>query len=123
VRAALGGGSLQHQLEALVTAIVRHAVEDPDGFHVYMSALYGVNRTFQVEAMKLVQEYLTLLGAALAKQSPYRKMEPASLEIHALWLFSASESFVLAARARGYSDQHLGALTLTIVHFLMKGLL
>ncbi len=123
VRAALGSsGNLQHQLEALVSAIVRRVMEDPDGFHVYMSALYGVNRAFQAEAMKLLHEYLALLGTALAKQPPYRKMEPASLEAYALWLFSASESFVLGARALGYSDQRLAALMPTIAHLLMKGL-
>jgi AcrR family transcriptional regulator len=122
VRAALGSGNLQQQLEALVSAIARCALEDPDGFHVYMSALYGVNRAFQVEAVRLLQEYLTLLGAALAKQSSYRKMEPANLQAYALWLFSASESFVLAARALGYSDQHLAALTPTIAYLLLKGL-
>jgi AcrR family transcriptional regulator len=122
VRAALGSGKLQQQLEALVSAIARCALEDPDGFHVYMSALYGVNRAFQAEAVRLLQEYLALLGAALAKQVPYRKMEPANLEAYALWLFSASESFVLAARALGYSDQQLAALMPTLAHLLLKGL-
>ena len=55
-------------------------MEDPDGFHVYMSALYGVNRAFQAEAVRLLQEYLALLGAVLAKQPSYRRLEPASLE-------------------------------------------
>jgi len=122
VRAALGSGNLQHQLEALVSAIVWRVIEDPEGFHVYMSALYGVNRAFQAEAVRLLQEYLALLGAALAKQAPYRRLEPASLQAYALWLFSASESFVLAARALGYNEAHLTALTPTITHLLLKGL-
>ncbi len=122
VRAALGSGNLQHQLEALVAVIVQQALEDPAGFHVYMSALYGVNQAFQAEAVKLLQDYLALLGAVLAKQPPYRQLEPARLESYALWLFSASESFILASRALGYSEQRLAALTPTIAHLLLKGL-
>ena len=47
-RAALAEGkTLQEHLEALLLAFIRLATEDADGFHVYMSALYGVNRAFQ----------------------------------------------------------------------------
>ncbi len=122
IRAALSDGPFQQQLEALVFAFVRQAVEDPDGFHVYMSALYGVNRAFQVEAVKLLQEYLALLRGALAQQPQYRRLEPARLEACALWLFSASESFVLAARAMGYKESSLAALTPTIARLLLSGL-
>ncbi len=122
VRAALGSGSLPHQLEALVSAFVRLAMEDPDGFHVYMSALYGVNRAFQAEAARLLQGYIGLLGAALAQQPSYRQLEPARLEACALWLFSATESFILSARVLGYSDQRLAALTPTIARLLLDGL-
>src|ERR1051326_903926 len=96
-------------------------MEDPDGFHVYMSALYGVNRAFQVEAVRLLQGYLALLGTALAQQPPYRRLEPARLEACALWLFSASESFVLAARALGYNEQRLAAMKSTIARLLLNG--
>jgi AcrR family transcriptional regulator len=122
VRAALGGGSFQQQLEALVSAFVRLAMEDSHGFHVYMSALYGVNRAFQAEAVKLLQEYVALLGKVLAQQPPYRHLDQARLEACALWLFSATESFVLAARVLGYNEYHLAGLTPTIAHLLIHGL-
>ena len=122
VRAVLGSGSLQHQLEALVAAVARLAMEDPEGFHIYMSALYGVNRAFQAEAVQLLQEYIGLLRALLAQQPPYRQIEPARLQALALWLFSASSSFVLTARVLGYSEYHLAALTPPIVQLLMRGL-
>ncbi len=122
VRAALLSGSLQYQVEALVSAFVRLAIEDPDGFHVYMSALYGVNRVFQAEAVRLLQGYIALLGSVLAQQPAYRQVDSARLEACALWLFSATESFVLAARALGYNDQRLAALTPTIAHLLLHGL-
>lgn len=122
IRAALADGKFSQQLEALVFAFVRQAMEDPDGFHVYMSALYGVNRAFQAEAVKLLQGYLALLGAALAQQPQYRRLEPARLEACALWLFSASESFVLVARAMGYNEPYLAALAPTIARLLLSGL-
>ncbi len=122
IRAALAGGNLRQQLEALVAAFVRLAAEDADGFHVYVSALYGGNRAFQAEAVKLLQGYLALLGSALAQQPAYQRLEPARLEACALWLFSATESFVLAARVAGYSEQRLAALTPTIAQLLMGGL-
>jgi AcrR family transcriptional regulator len=122
IRAALADGKFPQQLEALVFAFVRQAMEDPDGFHVYMSALYGVNRAFQVEAVKLLQGYLALLEAALAQQPQYRRLEPARLEACALWLFSASESFVLVARALGYNEAYLASLTPTIARLLLSGL-
>jgi AcrR family transcriptional regulator len=122
IHAALGGGNLQQQLEALVAAFVRLAAEDPDGFHVYMSALYGVNRAFQAEAVKLLQGYIALLRTALAQWPAYQRLEPARLEACALWLFSATESFVLAARVLGYSEQRLAALIPSIAQLLMSGL-
>jgi AcrR family transcriptional regulator len=122
VRAALGSGKLQQQLEALVGAFVRLAMEDADGFHVYLSALYGLNRAFQAEAVRLLQEYMTLLRSALGQQPAYRQVDPAWLEASALWLFSAIESFVLATRALGYSEQRLAALTPTIAQLLLHGL-
>jgi AcrR family transcriptional regulator len=122
VQAALGSGGLQHQLEALVSAIVQRVVEDPNGFHVYMSALYGLDQAFQAEALRLLQGYIALLGAALVQQPAYRRLEPVHLEACALWLFSASESFVLTARVRGYNQQHLATLAPTIAQLLLKGL-
>src|SRR5215467_10153208 len=53
--------TLQGQLEALWLAFVRLAMEDTEGFQVYMSALYGVNRAFQAEAVALLREYIALL--------------------------------------------------------------
>jgi AcrR family transcriptional regulator len=121
VRVALGSGRLEQQLEGVVSAFVRLALEDPDGFHLYMSALYGVNQAFQGEAVKLLQGFIALLGAVLAQQPAYRRLEPARLEACSLWLFSASESFVLAAQVLGYNEQHLAALRPTIVQLLLNG--
>ena len=66
VRAALAmEGSLQQRLERLFRVFARLAEEDSDSFHVYMSALYGVNRAFKDEATKLFRDYLAVIALML----------------------------------------------------------
>lgn len=123
VRAALASArTFQGQLEALWLAFVRLALEDTEGFQVYMSVLYGVNRTFQTEAIALLRDYLSLLSSVLAQNGQGRHYTPAELEIRALFLFSATESFVVAARALGYNEQQMVALAPTIATLLLHGL-
>jgi AcrR family transcriptional regulator len=121
--AAIASSSkLEQQLEALFLAFVRLAIEDAEGFHVYMSALYGVNRAFQSQAVLLLREYIALLGDVLNKAGIYRNINRAELEACALWVFSATESLVLAARALGYSESQLVALAPIITTLLLHGL-
>lgn len=122
VRAALSVDGFQRQVEALVSAFVRLAMEDPDGFHVYMSALHGVNRAFQAEAMSTLRECVRVLGAVLAQQPAYRGLEPARLEVCALWLCSATASFVHTASVPGYNEYHLTALIQTLAQLCIHGL-
>jgi AcrR family transcriptional regulator len=123
VRAALEQRqTLAEQLEALYLAFVRLAIEDAEGFQVYMSTLYGVNRAFQQEATRLLHEYISLLGAVLSKAVPGRQLESSWVETRALWLFSATESLVLTARVLGYSEHHLVALAPTIAALLLRGI-
>lgn len=123
VRAALEQHqTLAEQLEALFLAFVRLAIEDTEGFQVYMSTLYGVNRAFQQEATRLLHEYVALLSAVLARAIPGRKPVPSNVQTRALWLFSATESLVLTARVLGYREQDLSALAPTIATLLLRGL-
>lgn len=112
--------TLQAQLEALFLAFVRLATEDADGFHVYMSALYGVNRAFKDEAVVLLREYVALIGEALAQQA--KAVAPAHLDASALFVLSATESFVLSARVLGYSEQRLTALAPLVATLTLQGL-
>ncbi len=114
--------TLAEQLEALYLAFVRLAIEDAEGFQVYMSTLYGVNRAFQQEATRLLHEYVSLLSAMLTQAVPGRQFEPAWVTTRALWLFSATESLVLTARVLGYSEQHLVALAPTIAALLLRSI-
>ena len=123
VRDALGHGrTLAEQLEALFLAFVRLASEDTEGFQVYMSALYGVNRAFQQEATRLVQDYIALFGSVLTQAIPGRKLEPPWVQARALWLFSATYSLVLTTHVLGYSENQLVALAPTMATLLLRGL-
>ena len=113
---------LDQQLRALFLAFVRLAIEDAAGFQVYMSALYGLNRAFQAQAVLLLQEYILLLGEMLARAGRGRNLRRAELEARALWIFSATEPLVLAAQTLGYSEEHLEALAPTISALLLQGL-
>ncbi|HEX6778980.1 MAG TPA: hypothetical protein VF099_12310, partial [Ktedonobacterales bacterium] len=112
--------TLQTQLEALFLAFVHLATEDADGFHVYMSALYGVNRAFQDEAVNLLREYVALIGEALDQEA--KAVAPANLDASALFVLSATESFVLSARVLGYSEQRLTALAPLAAKLTLQGL-
>ena len=119
-RALLSADTLQKQLEALFLAFVHLATEDADGFHVYMSALYGVNRAFQDEAVNLLREYVALIGEALDQEA--KAVAPANLDASALFVLSATESFVLSARVLGYSEQRLTALAPLAAKLTLQGL-
>lgn len=121
VRAALEQRqTLAEQLEALYLAFVHLAIEDTEGFQVYMSTLYGVNRAFQQEATRLLHEYVSLLSGILTQAAPRRQFELSWVKTRALWLFSATESLVLTARVLGWSEQHLVALAPTIAALLLR---
>ena len=119
-KALKSADTLQIQLEALFLAFVHLAPEDADGFHVYMSALYGVNRAFQDEAVILLREYVALIGEALDQGA--KAVARANLDASALFVLSATESFVLSARVLGYSEQRLTALAPLAAKLTLQGL-
>jgi AcrR family transcriptional regulator len=114
-RAALTEGKTLHEhLEALFLAFIRLATEDADGFHVYMSALYGVNRAFQEEALGLLREYITLIGETLQDTLPPHARGRVDLEAAAL--------LVLSARVLGCSERRLAEMAPLIAEYLLPGL-
>jgi AcrR family transcriptional regulator len=116
------GESLQERLRALFLAFIRLATEDADGFHVYMSALYGVNRAFQEEALGLLREYMHLLGETLQATLPMRAKGRTDVEAAALFVLSATESLVLSARVLGYSERRLAEMAPGIAEYTARGL-
>lgn len=122
-RAALTQGqTLQDQLHALLLAFVRLATEDADGFHVYMSALYGVNRAFQDEALGLLHDFVALIRATLEETLSPHAREDLDAEAASLFVLSATESLVLSARVLGYSEQRLAEMAPRIAGFALHGL-
>jgi AcrR family transcriptional regulator len=122
-RAALiRGNSLQERLQVLFLAFIKLATEDADGFHVYMSALYGVNRAFQAEALGLLRDYIDLLRGTLEETLPPAAKGRADLETAALFVLSATESLVLSGRVLGYSERRLAEMAPRIAEFMMPGL-
>jgi AcrR family transcriptional regulator len=122
-RAALSQGkTLQDHLQSLFLAFIRLATEDADGFHVYMSALYGVNRAFQQEALGLLREYVTLIRETLADALPPDARGRVDLEAAALLILSATESLVLSGRVLGYSERRLAGMAPVIARLLLPGL-
>ena len=122
-RAALTQGqTLQDQLQALLLAFIRLATEEADGFHVYMSALYGVNRAFQDEALGLLHDYVALIRATLEETLSPQAREDLDAEAAALFVLSATESLVLSARVLGYSERRLAEMAPRIADFALRGL-
>lgn len=122
-RAALTQGkTLQEHLQALFLAFIRLATEDADGFHVYMSALYGVNRAFQDEALGLLRDYVALIRETLESTLSPQAREDIDGEAAALFVLSATESLVLSARVLGYSEQRLAEMAPGIAELALHGL-
>ncbi|HLW02405.1 MAG TPA: TetR/AcrR family transcriptional regulator [Ktedonobacterales bacterium] len=116
------GNTLQERLQALFQAFIRLATEDANGFHVYMSALYGVNRSFQQEALLLLREYVALIRTTLADTLPLEAWGRVDLEAAALLVLSATESLVLSARVLGYGERRLAEMAPRIATFILPGL-
>ncbi|GCE45483.1 TetR family transcriptional regulator [Thermosporothrix hazakensis] len=123
LRAALAEkGTLQQRLERLVLAFARMAEEDSDSFHVYMSSLYGVNRAFQAEATKQLHEYLAVIAHILEESQQAGEIQIEDVEMTALRIFSATESFVLSARVLGYTEQEITRQASVIAHQVLHGI-
>lgn len=122
-RAALTQGkTLQDRFQALFLAFIRLATEDADGFHVYMSALYGVNRAFQDEALGLLRDYVALIRETLEETLSPQAGEDIDGEAAALFVLSATESLVLSARVLGYSERRLAEMAPEIAELALHGL-
>jgi AcrR family transcriptional regulator len=117
------GTTLQDALQALFLAFIHLATEDADGFRVYMSALYGVNRAFQEEALGLLRKYITLISETLEETLPPHAKGRVDLEAAALLVLSATESLVLSASVLGHSEQQLADMAPLITEFILPGLL
>ncbi|MGH2481750.1 MAG: TetR/AcrR family transcriptional regulator, partial [Ktedonobacteraceae bacterium] len=105
IRVALASpGTLQARLERLYRAFVHLAAQDRDGFNVYMSALYGVNRSFQAEATKLMRDYVAIIALMLETSRASGEIVCTNIEVSALMVLSQTEAYVLSAITLGQSE-------------------
>ncbi len=123
VRSALAiEGTLQQRLEHLFRAFVHLAEAESDTFNVYMSALYGVNRAFQTEAIKLLRDYVAVITLVLEEGQVRGELRCASTESVALMILSLTESFVLSARTLGQSEREIIQQAEKVAQLILKGI-
>ena len=124
IRSALAmEGSLQQRLERLFRAFAHLAEEDSDSFHVYMSALYGVNRAFKDEATKLLRDYLAVIALMVEESQARGEIHSLkSIETVALMILSLTESDVLSARVLGQSEAQIALQARTVAHLILHGI-
>ncbi len=123
VRSALAvEGSLQQRLERLFCAFAHLAEEDSDSFHVYMSALYGVNRAFKDEATKLLRDYLAVIALLLEESQARGETRSVNVEVVALMVLSLTESYVLSARVLGQSEAEIALQARNVAQLILHGI-
>lgn len=123
IRTALApSGTLQERVERLYIAFVHLAAQDRDSFNVYMSALYGVNRAFQAEAIKLMRDYIAIIALMLETGRTAGEIACADIELCARMVLAQTESYVLAAITLGQSEQELTRQAPEVAHLILHGL-
>ncbi len=123
IRTALAhNGSLQQRLECLFRAFVRLAEEESDSFNVYMSALYGVNRAFKDEAVKLLRDYVAVIALMLEESQVRGEIHCANVEATALMVLSLTESYVLSARVLSQSEATMNVQAQHVAQLILHGI-
>ncbi|GCE15765.1 TetR/AcrR family transcriptional regulator [Tengunoibacter tsumagoiensis] len=124
IRTALAqDGTIEQRLEWLFGAFARLAQQERDSFNVYMSALYGVNRSFQAEATRLLRDYVTTIALLLEQSQARGEIECSDVEATALMILSLTESYILSAIVLGQSEQKILSQANLISKLVLKGLL
>ncbi|HEX2910931.1 MAG TPA: TetR/AcrR family transcriptional regulator [Chloroflexia bacterium] len=112
---------LKKKLQVLMETFNRLITGQPEGFRVFISSLYGVNRQFKLEAAEHRRAFLTLIEDLLkeALQTGEIKVpvEPASLLI-----LNACESLALLAGSLGFDTDFVQENQNLIVNMLYSGL-
>lgn len=123
IRSALAvEGTLQQRLERLFRAFVTLIVEDEDGFNVYMSALYGVNRAFKDEATRLLRDYRAVIALLLEQSKARGEVHCQDMNATALMVISLTESYVLSARVLGQSPQEILKQAPLVAQLILQGI-
>lgn len=115
-------GTLQLRLERLFRAFVKLAVDDEDGFNVYMSALYGVNRAFKEEATYLLRDYVAVIALLLEQSMAQGEVHCQDVNASALMVISLTESYILSASVLGQLPQEILRQAPSIARLIVQGI-
>ncbi|HEY1348906.1 MAG TPA: TetR/AcrR family transcriptional regulator [Ktedonobacteraceae bacterium] len=123
IRAALAAeGSIHVRLQRLLRAFAHLAKEESDSFNVLMSALYGVNRSFQAEATRLLRDYVATIALLLEQSQARGEIRCAQIEATALMILSLTESYVLSARVLGHTEQDIARQAQAVADLVLTGI-
>ncbi len=123
IRAALASRTtMREQLEQLFLAFAQLARDERDSFNVYMSALYGVNRAFRTEAVKLLRDYVAVITLILEQAQKRGEIVCPDLDATALLVLSLTESYVLSAEVLGYSEKEIEHHALLVAETILRGI-
>lgn len=123
IRATLASRTtIREQLEQLFLAFAQLARDERDSFNVYMSALYGVNRAFRTEAVKLLRDYIAVITLVLEQAQRRGEIVCSDLDATALLVLSLTESYVLSAEVLGYSEGEIERHAVLVAETILCGI-
>ena len=125
LRQALAGqenANLKEMLSALLGTFNRLALEQPDGFRIFISSLFGVNRKFKAEAAELRRAFLQLIKDELAKYKSRGEIRLPDIEPAALLILNTCELWALRAESLGFDNAYVLNNESQIVSMLLAGL-
>lgn len=115
-------GTVRQRLERLFRAFAHLAKEESDSFNVLMSTLYGVNRSFQAEATKLLRDYVAVIALMLEQSQAQGEIQCQQIEATTLMVLSLTKSYVLSARVLGHTEQHITRQAAYIADLVLHGI-
>jgi AcrR family transcriptional regulator len=123
IRLALApDGTLRQRLSRLFCAFTHLAEVESDSFNVYMSALYGVNRSFQTEATKLLRDYVAVIALMLEQSQARGEIRCQDVEATALMILSLTESYILSAKVLGQSEHMIVRQAEQVAELILRGI-
>ena len=123
IRGAIAAeGSLRERLERLFLAFAQLASEESDSFNVYMSALYGVNRAFKTEAIRLLRDYVAVIALVLEESLARGEIQRVEAEATALMILSLTEAYVLSAGVLGQTQSEIARQARNVANLVLAGI-
>jgi AcrR family transcriptional regulator len=121
--ATLQTPDLQAVLTALLGTFNRLALEQPDGFRIFISSLFGVNRKFKEEAANLRRTFLELIKTELQNFKNSGEIKLPEIEPAALLILNICELWALQSQSLGFGKEYALDHQPQIVNILLAGLL